>query len=49
MWTSVQVLLAQTALYVKTFLAVTNAVVNQDLQAETVKEVCERREVEVIF
>ena len=35
MWTSVQVLLAQTALYVKTFPAVTNAVVNQDLQAET--------------
>ena len=49
MWTSVQALLAQTVLYVKTFPAVTNAVVNQDLQAETVKEVCGRREVEVIF
>ena len=35
MRTSVQVLLAQTALYVKTFPAVTNAVVNQDSQAES--------------
>ena len=40
MWTSAQVLLAKTVLYVKMFLAVIDAVVNQDLQAETVKEVC---------
>ena len=40
MWTSAQVLLAKTVLYVKMFPAVIDAVVNQDLQAETVKEVC---------
>ena len=40
MWTSAQVLLAKTVLYVKMFPAVIDAVVNQDLQAETVKKVC---------
>ena len=40
MWTSAQVRLAKTVLYVKMFPAVIDAVVNQDLQAETVKEVC---------
>ena len=40
MWTSTQVLLAKTVLYVKMFPEVIDAVVNQDLQAETVKEVC---------
>ena len=40
MWTSAQVLLAKTVLYVKMFPAVIDAVVNQDLRAETVKEVC---------
>ena len=40
MWTSAQVLLAKTVLYVRMFLVVTNAVVHRDLQAEIVKEVC---------
>ena len=40
MWTSAQVLLAKTVLYVKIFPEVTGAAVNQDLQAEIVKEVC---------
>ena len=40
MWTSAQVLLAKTVLYVKMFPAVTGAAVNQDLQADIVKEVC---------
>ena len=40
MWTSAQVLLAKTVLYVKMFPVVIDAVANQDLQAETVKEVC---------
>ena len=39
MWTSAQVLLAKTGHYVKLFSAVTDAVVNQGLQAEIVKEV----------
>ena len=40
MWTSAQVLLAKTVLYVKMFPAVTGAAVNQDLQADIVKKVC---------
>ena len=40
MWTSAQVLLAKTVLYVKMFPANTGAAVNQDLQADIVKEVC---------
>ena len=40
MWTSAQVLLAKTVLYVKMFPAAIDAVVNQDLLEETVKEVC---------
>ena len=44
MWTSAQVLLVKAVLYVKMFPAVTNAFVNQDLQAGTVKEVLWTRE-----